>query len=170
MRDEEEESDNSSVSSEANHPARASSSRNEFDFIKRIRQQAHRHADRLRCFPSSLTLPPSSLRQGIGDDAALLGQFDGYETVITADLLVEEIDFRRSSMPARMLGHKALAVSLSDIAAMGARPCWAMLALGVPPRVWHSAFVDELYEGFFHLADRHGVVLIGGDVSRSPEH
>ena len=169
MKDE-EESDNGSVSSEVDHHARASSSRSEFDFIKRIRQQAHRHANRIRRFSSSFIPHPSSLLSGIGDDAALIGQFEGYETVITADLLVEDIDFRRSSMPARMLGHKALAVSLSDIAAMGARPRWAMLALGVPPRVWHSAFVDELYEGFFRLADRYGVVLIGGDVSRSPEH
>lgn len=107
---------------------------------------------------------------GIGDDAALIRQFDGYETVITADLLVEDVDFRRSSMPARLLGHKALAVSLSDIAAMGARPRWAMLSLGVPTPVWHSDFIDELYEGFFALADRYGVTLIGGDVSRAPEH
>jgi thiamine-monophosphate kinase len=168
MRDEEEESD--SRNSSAHHHARTSSSRNEFDFIKRIRQQAHSHANSLRRFSSSLIPHPSSLRQGIGDDAALIRQFDGYETVITADLLVEDIDFRRSSTPARLLGHKALAVSLSDIAAMGARPRWAMLSLGVPPRVWHSAFVDELYEGFFRLADRYGVTLIGGDVSRAPEH
>jgi thiamine-monophosphate kinase len=169
MKDEEEESDNGS-GSEVNHHGRASSSRNEFDFIKRIRQQANRHANKLRRFPSSFRLHPSALLSGIGDDAALIRQFDGYETVITADLLVEDIDFRRSSTRARLLGHKALAVSLSDIAAMGARPRWAMLALGVPPRVWHSTFVDEFYEGFFRLADRHGVVLIGGDVSRTPEH
>ncbi|HVG36026.1 MAG TPA: thiamine-monophosphate kinase [Pyrinomonadaceae bacterium] len=169
MRDEEGASDSSSRSS-ANHHARASSSHNEFDFIRRIRQKAQRHSDKLRRFSSSLIPHPSSLRLGIGDDAALLRQFDGYETVITADLLVEDIDFRRSSMPPRLLGHKALAVSLSDIAAMGARPRWAMLSLGVPPDVWHSAFVDELYEGFFLLADRYGVTLIGGDVSRTPEH
>lgn len=170
MRDEEEETDSSSGSSNAGHHARTHTSHNESDFIKRIRQQAHRHSHKLRRFSSSPIPPPSSLRQGIGDDAALIRQFDGYETVITADLLVEDVDFRRSSMPARLLGHKALAVSLSDIAAMGARPRWAMLSLGVPTPVWHSDFIDELYEGFFALADCYGVTLIGGDVSRTPEH
>jgi thiamine-monophosphate kinase len=163
MKDESDDKD------ELNH-ARVPPSRSEFDFIHRIKQQARQHANKLRRSPSSFILHPSSLLSGIGDDAALIRQFDGYETVITADLLVEDIDFRRSSMPARLLGHKALAVSLSDIAAMGARPRWAMLSLGIPPRVWHSVFVDELYEGFFRLADRYGVTLIGGDVSRAPEH
>jgi thiamine-monophosphate kinase len=106
---------------------------------------------------------------GIGDDAAIIRQFDGRDTVITADLLVEGIDFRRAWMPPRLLGHKALAVSLSDIAAMGARPRWAMLSIGVPPDVWRSSFVDQFYEGFFALADYYGVVLIGGDVSRTPD-
>src|SRR5215210_7268040 len=68
---------------------------------------------------------PSSLIRGIGDDAAVIRQFAGRETVITADLLVEEIDFRLDATQPRLLGHKALAVSLSDIAAMGARPRWA---------------------------------------------
>jgi thiamine-monophosphate kinase len=150
-------------------PARASSSRSEFDFINNLRRQAHRHASRLKNHPSSFRLPPSSLLLGIGDDAAIIRQFEGRETVITADLLVEDIDFRRASMPPRLLGHKALAVSLSDIAAMGARPRWAMLSIGVPREVWRTGFVDEFYEGFFALADRHGVTLIGGDVSRTPE-
>jgi thiamine-monophosphate kinase len=106
---------------------------------------------------------------GIGDDAAIIRQFDGRDTLITADLLVEEIDFRLSSMPPRLLGHKALAVSLSDIAAMGGRPRWAMLSIGVPRDTWRSGFLDELYDGFFALADYYGVALIGGDVSRTPE-
>ena len=68
-----------------------------------------------------------------------------------------------------MLGHKALVVSLSDIAAMGARPRWALLSIGLPHEIWHTNFVDELYTGFFALADDYHVILVGGDVSRTPE-
>jgi thiamine-monophosphate kinase len=163
MKDEEDDNDR------FNNHARAQPSAGEFDFIHRIRRQAHRHANRLSRSPSSFRLHPSSLLSGIGDDAAVIRQFNGSDTVITADLLVEDIDFRRASMQPPLLGHKALAVSLSDIAAMGARPRWAMLSLGIPGDVWHTGFVDEFYEGFFALADYYGVALIGGDVSRTPE-
>ncbi|HYX40069.1 MAG TPA: AIR synthase related protein, partial [Pyrinomonadaceae bacterium] len=107
--------------------------------------------------------------QGIGDDAAVLTQRMGYETIITADLLIEDIDFRRAHMPARALGHKALAVSLSDIAAMGARPRYALLSVGVPADVWRTRWLDQFYAGFFALAARTGITLIGGDVSRTPQ-
>jgi thiamine-monophosphate kinase len=163
MKAEEEKSDH------VDRQARVSSSRSESDFINYIRRQAHRHTNSSRRSYSSFIPHPSSLLLGIGDDAAIIRQFDGRETVITCDLLVEDIDFRRSSTRAPLLGHKALAVSLSDIAAMGARPRWAMLSIGVPGDVWQSGFVDQLYEGFFHLADYYGVTLIGGDVSRTPE-
>src|SRR5205085_4262606 len=105
----------------------------------------------------------------IGDDAAVFMQRTGYETVITADLLIEDIDFRRAHTDARALGHKALALSLSDSAAMGARPRYALLSVGVPADVWRTRWLDQFYEGFFALAARTGVVLIGGDVSRTPE-
>lgn len=139
----------------------ASPSRSEFDFIERIRRRALDH--------SSLIAHHSSLSIGIGDDAAVIRQQSGRETVITADLLIEEIDFRLDTTTARLLGHKALAVSLSDIAAMGARPRHALLSVGVPREIWRSDFVDEFYEGFFALAEAYGVALVGGDVSRSPE-
>jgi thiamine-monophosphate kinase len=84
-------------------------------------------------------------------------------------LLIEEIDFRRATIPARLLGHKALAVSLSDIAAMGAHPRWALVSLGVPREIWDSGFVDDFYDGFFALADCYDVALVGGDVSRTPD-
>jgi thiamine-monophosphate kinase len=138
-----------------------SPSRSEFDFIDRIRQRALKH--------SSLITHHSSLSLGIGDDAAVVRQQSGRETVVTADLLVEEIDFRLDTTPPRLLGHKALAVSLSDVAAMGARPRYALLSIGVPREIWHTDFVDEFYEGFFALAQTYGVALVGGDVSRSPE-
>ncbi|MGH9881358.1 MAG: thiamine-phosphate kinase [Pyrinomonadaceae bacterium] len=145
-------------SSYGSHP-RVSSSRNEFDFIDSIRRRVS----------SSLTTQHSSLLAGIGDDAAVIKQTSGRDTVVTADLLVEEIDFRRSSTEPRLLGHKALAVSLSDIAAMGARPRWVLCSIGVPQEIWDSNFLDEFFEGLLALADRYNVQLIGGDVSRTPE-
>lgn len=130
----------------------------EFDFIQRIRHRA-----------SEKTRRVAGLARGIGDDCAILKQFAGRDTVITTDLLVEGVDFAREWMEDSCLGYKALAVSLSDIAAMGARPRFALLSIGVPDDIWHSGFLDFFYQGFFNLADRHKVALIGGDVSRTPE-
>jgi thiamine-monophosphate kinase len=84
-------------------------------------------------------------------------------------LLVEDIDFRRTTTPPYLLGHKALAVSLSDIAAMGARPLWSLISIGVPEEVWETDFVEQLYDGVLDLANRYGVQLIGGDTSRTPQ-
>jgi thiamine-monophosphate kinase len=111
----------------------------------------------------------SSLIAGIGDDAAVFRSTAGKDSVITADLLVEDIDFRRSTTPPYLLGHKALAVSLSDIAAMGSRPLWSLISIGVPQEVWETDFVERLYDGVLDLANRYGVHLIGGDTSRTPE-
>jgi thiamine-monophosphate kinase len=123
-------------------------SRSEFEFIDSLR---HRFG------------------AGIGDDCALLRGTAGNEIVITTDLLVEDIDFRRTTAPALLLGHKALAVSLSDIAAMGARPRWSLISIGVPEDVWQTDFVDQFYEGLASLAEKYDVQLIGGDTSRTPE-
>lgn len=131
----------------------------EFDFLAGVRERARRRAGRVA----------GGLVHGIGDDAAVFRSRAGRETVITADLLVEDIDFRRGRTPPHLLGHKALAVSLSDIAAMGARPRWALLSIGVPTGVWETDFLSQFYDGFFALADAHGVALAGGDVSRTPE-
>jgi thiamine-monophosphate kinase len=129
----------------------------EFDFIKLIRQQVE-----------GLGLSPGLVR-GIGDDAAVLRSIAGSNVVISTDLLIEGIDFRRDTIQPYQLGHKALAVSLSDIAAMGARPRWALMSIGIPNEIWDSGFMDQFYQGFFQLADRFGVKLIGGDISRTPE-
>ena len=146
------------------------SSRSEFDFINDIRRRSNKRETAVSADSSSSVFPDaSSLSCGIGDDAAVIKQVTGRDTVITTDLLVEESDFRRDSTRPRLLGHKALAVSLSDIAAMGAQPRWALLSIGIPLDIWDSDFVDQLYEGFFALAERYDVRLIGGDVSRTPE-
>src|SRR5216683_2128932 len=150
MKDEEDQQGNSSA---VDSPAKDISSRSEFDFIDRLRQRA----------VSSGVSHPSSLIAGIGDDAAVIRTLAGKDTVVTTDLLVEDIDFRRAAAPAHLLGHKALAVSLSDIAAMGARPRWALLSIGVPQDVWNSDFVDRLYDGILELAQRYDVRIIGGD-------
>src|SRR6185369_1994896 len=100
---------------------------------------------------------------------AVFRNSSGKETVVSTDLLVEDIDFRRSTTPPYLLGHKALAVSLSDLAAMGSRPLWALVSIGVPEDVWQTDFVDRMYDGWLDLANRYGVQLIGGDTSRTNE-
>ena len=130
--------------------------RGEFDFIESIRRQVARSEK------------SKGVSLGIGDDAAVFNS-KNLDLVITTDLLVEEIDFRLDWTTPRFLGHRALAVSLSDIAAMGARPRYALLSIGVPQKVWKTKFVDEFYKGFFRLAREHHVALIGGDTSRTPD-
>jgi thiamine-monophosphate kinase len=127
--------------------------RSEFDFINSIRKRVS-----------------SSIVTGIGDDAAVFRSNSGKETVVSVDLLIEDIDFRRTTTPPYLLGHKALAVSLSDLAAMGSRPLSALVSIGVPEDVWQTDFVDRLYDGWLDLANRYGVQLIGGDTSRAHEH
>ena len=105
----------------------------------------------------------------VGDDCAVLPKDSKTDLVITADMLVEDIDFRLSWTTPELLGVKALAVSLSDIAAMGASPKWAMLTIGCPTKVWNTDFVDKFYQGWMTLAQHYKVELIGGDVSRTPD-
>ncbi|HSQ22980.1 MAG TPA: thiamine-phosphate kinase [Pyrinomonadaceae bacterium] len=128
---------------------------NEFEFIERLRGQANsrKHSARI------LT--------GIGDDASIISEAAGHDLIVTTDLLIEGVDFHRSATPARLLGHKAIAVSLSDIAAMGGRPFWSFLSVGMSRDEWNTDFKDEFYEGFFALADHFGVTLAGGDVSET---
>ena len=105
----------------------------------------------------------------VGDDCAVLPKNKKTDLVVTADLLVEGIDFRLDWTTPEFLGRKALAVSLSDIAAMGASPDWAMLSVGVPPGLWTNDFLDRFYAGWHALAAEFGVELVGGDISRTPD-
>lgn len=102
---------------------------------------------------------------GIGDDCALLQPSAGMQLAISTDMLVENRHFFAGA-DARCLGHKALAVNLSDLAAMGATPLAFTLALALPKadRDWLAGFSA----GLFALADRHGCELIGGDTTRGP--
>jgi len=115
------------------------------------------------------THPDSSVVLGVGDDSALIRPVTGMELAISTDMLISGQHFSPDTAP-RKLGYKALAVNLSDMAAMGAKPRWATLALALPePLVrtnekWLEAFAG----GFFGLARTHQVALIGGDISRGP--
>jgi len=102
---------------------------------------------------------------GVGDDCALLSVPAGENLAVTIDTLVEGVHFHPGTDPQK-LGHKALAVNLSDLAAMGAMPAWATLALTLPQNdgEWLASFM----RGFSALANRHQVQLIGGDTTRGP--
>ena len=102
---------------------------------------------------------------GVGDDAALLRAEPGMELAVSTDMLLEGRHFSAGADP-RRLGHKALAVNLSDLAAMGATPRWATLAIALPSddERWLAAFA----QGLFALADAHAVALVGGDTTRGP--
>ena len=109
--------------------------------------------------------PARSAVLGVGDDAALLRPGAGAELAVSTDLLLEGRHFRAGA-DARKLGHKALAVNLSDMAAMGAAPRWVTLALALPSA--DEAWLEAFARGFFALAERFGIELIGGDTTRGP--
>ncbi|MGZ5038891.1 MAG: thiamine-phosphate kinase [Usitatibacter sp.] len=111
------------------------------------------------------TRPAANAVLGVGDDCALVDVTNGMDLAVSMDTLVSGTHFFPDVDPEN-LGHKALAVNLSDMAAMGAMPYWAMLALTVPnvDHAWLGAFA----KGFFDLAQEHNVSLIGGDTTRGP--
>jgi thiamine-monophosphate kinase len=123
---------------------------NEFELIARYFERAPRRGD---------------IRIGVGDDAAIVAPAPGMEFAFTVDMLVEGRHFVAGCDPA-LLGHKTLAVNLSDLAAMGARPRYALLAGALPDidEAWVAAFM----RGFDALAARYDCELIGGDTTRGP--
>lgn len=107
-----------------------------------------------------------SLIAGIGDDAAVWQPSRSHRSVITTDALVDGVHFRVGGMSAQEIGYRALASNLSDIAAMGARPVLATVALGVPPNL--PLDLLDLYRGMLPLCAASGCALAGGDVTRAP--
>ena len=105
------------------------------------------------------------VQRGVGDDCALVAPRADSDLAVTVDTLVGGIHFLVDTEPYG-LGHKALAVNLSDLAAMGAEPAWVTLALTLPQA--EEAWLDAFSRGFLALADRYGVALIGGDTTRGP--
>ena len=122
----------------------------EFDLIARIRARAATRGDVIL---------------GIGDDAALLQPPAGMQLVVAMDTLNSGVHFPPETAAAD-IGWKALAVNLSDLAAMGAQPAWCTLSLSLPDA--DAGFVDGFVDGFLELAERHGVALVGGDTTRGP--
>ena len=111
------------------------------------------------------TRPARRASLGVGDDCALIAPAPGTVLAISSDMLVEGRHFLSTVAPER-LGHKALAVNLSDLAACGARPLAFTLALALPRA--DEAFLDGFARGLFALADAHGCELVGGDTTRGP--
>ena len=123
----------------------------EFDLIRLIRKQAG---------PDG-----AGVRLGIGDDAAVLDIPNDRELVVTTDTLNAGVHFFEDAH-ARDIGYKALAVNLSDLAAMGAEPRWALLALSLPEI--DESFTADFMAGFLSLARRHAISLAGGDICSGP--
>jgi len=122
----------------------------EFNLIDRIRRRAATRDDVIL---------------GIGDDAALLLPAPGMLLAVATDTLNIDVHFPSDTPPAD-IGWKALAVNLSDLAAMGARPAWASLSLSLPHP--ETAWLDAFLDGFLALADANGMSLVGGDTTRGP--
>jgi thiamine-monophosphate kinase len=130
----------------------------EFELIRRF---FVRHS----AAPDSAGAVQSGVILGIGDDAALLDMPPGSELVAAVDSIVAGRHFPEGA-DARSIGHRALAVNLSDLAAMGATPAWATLALTMPDA--DGAWLERFAAGLLDLADAHGVALVGGDTTRGP--
>ena len=102
---------------------------------------------------------------GIGDDAAVLNVPAGQQLVVTMDTLIEGVHFPAETS-AEDIGYKSLAVSLSDLAAMGAEPAWATLSLAIP--AYDKTWLKDFSHGFLTLAQKYNVALVGGDTVRGP--
>lgn len=119
----------------------------------------------IRQYFSALGASRADVALGVGDDAALVDVGSGKLLAVCTDMLNGGVHFPADA-PAAAVGHKALAVNLSDLAAMGAQPSWVLLALSLPSA--DAKWLDEFTAGFQALAQQAGVALIGGDTTRGP--
>jgi len=119
----------------------------------------------LACLARHFPATHPSLLLGRGDDCAVLKA--GTPLCVSSDLFLEDVHFRRSYFTPEEIGHKALAVNVSDIAACGGRPLAFTLALGLPDDV-DAAWLDRFFSGMAALAQEQRLALAGGDLSRSP--
>ncbi|OIJ11363.1 thiamine-phosphate kinase [Anaerobacillus alkalilacustris] len=127
--------------------------RDEFDFITKIKPKiAHQ----------------SSLKKGIGDDAAVFEGNSMFDELICMDTMVEGVHFTKETMAPFMIGYKALAVNISDIAAMGGVPTYYLVSIAIP-NDWDEKELKEIYEGMKSLGDKYSVDLIGGDTVSSKQ-
>ena len=127
----------------------------ELEIIAKIRERARKTND---------------LRVGIGDDAAVLEHDGATDLIVCCDLSVEGVHFRLDWTTPRLAGRKALAVTLSDVAAMGGRAHFAMISIAVPPSrdASDASLAGEVMQGIFEVAEATDVTVIGGDTSSSP--
>lgn len=125
---------------------------NEFELIARLTQDAPKQAP--------------DLVRGVGDDCAVVAGPDGKDWLVTQDALLEGVHFRREWTDMATLGHKALAVNLSDIAAMGGTPRFYMVSIGLPADM-RAKCAEQIFAGMRECAAQFGVLLIGGDTVRS---
>jgi thiamine-monophosphate kinase len=137
----------------SNRPVRQIGDICERDLIARIQQR--------------LPPPPDWVIVGIGDDAAVVEPERNRVEVLSADALVEGVHFDRTFVPPDAIGHRALAVNLSDLAAMGAAPRLALLSLALPPALPLADF-DSMIDGLASLAARARLAVVGGNLTRSP--
>jgi thiamine-monophosphate kinase len=114
---------------------------------------------------SRLGAERSDVRLGVGDDGAIVSPPAARDLVVVTDSLVEDVHFPKDS-PAASVGHRAFAVNLSDLAAMGAEPAWGLLALTLPEA--DEAWLEEFARAAGDVCRRHGVALVGGDTTRGP--
>lgn len=127
----------------------------EFDMIRRIVAGAARLSD------------PPELLVGPGDDAAVLELAPGEKVVLSTDMALEDVHFRRAWLRWETVGWRSAAAGLSDLAAMAARPLGVLLSVAVPPELDRSV-LEEMTEGIADCLEAHGGTLLGGDLSRSP--
>ena len=106
--------------------------------------------------------------KGIGDDCAVFGPYSGRVLLFTTDMLVEDIHFLRDKISPYQLGRKAIAVNLSDIAAMGGRPLYCLISLGIPVQM-NVELIQDLYKGMKDICEHYRVNIVGGDTVGSPD-
>ncbi len=107
--------------------------------------------------------------EGIGDDAAIVASPDGHEWLLAMDTMVEEIHFRPETMEDADIGYKALAANVSDIAAMGGIPRYALVSVSVP-QAWGPERMKAVFDGLYACAEQYDIAVVGGDTTSSPKH
>ncbi|UCG11909.1 MAG: thiamine-phosphate kinase [Deltaproteobacteria bacterium] len=127
----------------------------EFGFIERIK--------------SGCLIRNSNIIKGIGDDCCVFRNSGDLATLLTTDMLVENVHFLRTEIPPYKLGRKSLAVNISDVAAMGGIPKEAVVSIAIPETM-ELLYLDSIYEGLKSMARKFEVNLLGGDTTSSPQH
>jgi thiamine-monophosphate kinase len=135
-------------------PRRQRNFRNETEFVHWLQAELPDHA--------------RGLRLGIGDDAAVVRPSPKHDLILKSDMSIEDIHFRLNLHPPRSVAHRALARSLSDIAAMGGTPKYVLVSLALSGRI-ESSWIKDFYRELSAMARRFGIILVGGDTARNSD-